>query len=170
MRRPFRRHEAASALIAPALMTITLYNRQRRVRVNLGWLRRFAWLALARCVEQSADGRFALRQRGEVDVVLVSDRVIARLHQEFMGIAGATDVITFEHGEVVISAETARSRAPEFGHSTEAEVALYIVHGLLHLNGFDDIAPHDAARMHRVQNRIWKACVAQLPSPGEEEK
>lgn len=147
-------------------MTIILYNRQRTVRVELGWLRRFAWLALAQCVEQSGDRRFALRRLSEVEIVLVSDRTIARLHKDFMNIAGATDVITFEHGEIVISAETARRRAPEFGHSADAEIALYLVHGLLHLNGFDDLAPRDAARMRRAQDRIWKACLAQLPSAG----
>ncbi len=145
-------------------MTITLLNRQRAMRLDLGWLRRFAWLALAQCQEHSADGRFALRQLAEVEVVLVSDRTIARLHQQFMAISGATDVITFDHGEIVISAETARRRAPEFGHAAAAEIALYLTHGLLHLNGFDDRTPRDAARMCRVQNRLWKACLAQLPA------
>ncbi len=148
-------------------MTITLTNRQRKVPVKLGWLRRFAWLALSECREVCADDRFALKHLPEVEVTILSDRVIGQVHEEFMDIPGATDVITFEHGEIVMSAETARVYAAEHGHSVEEELALYTVHGLLHLNGFEDANPRDAARMHKVQDRIWKACLAQLPSPSE---
>lgn len=148
---------------ARRFVSIVIQNRQRRVPLDLAWMRRFAEVALERCVEHSADGRFALSGLEEVEVALVSDRVIDRVHREFMGIAGATDVITFEHGEIVVSAETARRRAPEFGHSAEEEAALYVVHGLLHLNGFDDRSPRDAARMHRVQTRVWRACLRTVP-------
>ncbi len=141
---------------------IAVLNRQRGVRLDLAWLRLFARAALPRCAGVSADGRFALTQIAEVSVALVSDRAIGRLHAQFMGIPGPTDVITFEHGDIVISAETARARAPEFGHSTEAEIALYTVHGLLHLNGFDDATPPDAAQMRKVQARLWRACLAEL--------
>lgn len=144
-------------------MTVTLQNRQRAVALDTAWLRRFAETALPACAEVSANGRHALRALAEVEIAIVSDRVIDRVHRQFMGIAGATDVITFDHGEIVISAETARARAPEFGHGIEEEIALYTVHGLLHLNGFEDAAPRDAAAMRRVQDRIWKACLRRLP-------
>jgi probable rRNA maturation factor len=75
-----------------------------------------------------------------------------------MSIPGATDVITFEHGEIVISAETARAYAREHQHSVEHEIALYIVHGLLHLNGYDDTTPEAKREMFRVQDEVW-ACV-----------
>jgi probable rRNA maturation factor len=146
-------------------VTITLTNRQRRVPLKLGWLRRFAWLALSECQGECADGRYALRHLPEVEVTILSDRVIGELHEEFMNIPGPTDVITFEHGEIVMSAETAKEYAREHGHSTEEELALYTVHGLLHLNGFEDTTSRDAVRMHKVQNRIWKSCLAQLPTP-----
>ncbi len=146
-------------------MPISLQNRQRAIRVDLPWLRRFAALALAPAADCSDDGRFALRALEEIEVTLVSDRTIARIHQEFMSMPDATDVITFEHGELIISAETARRRAPEFGLRLEEEIALYTVHGLLHLNGFEDADPKDASRMRAAQSRIWKSCLAQLPSP-----
>jgi probable rRNA maturation factor len=146
-------------------VTITLANRQRQVPIKLGWLRRFAWLALSECRNQSADDRFALQHLPEVEVTILSDRVISRVHEEFMDIPGATDVITFDHGEIVMSAETARQYATEHGHSVEEELALYTVHGLLHLNGFEDATSRDATRMHKVQDRIWKSCLAQLPTP-----
>lgn len=145
--------------------TIRLTNRQRRVRFNADWLRHIAGVALQNCRDVCGDGRFALRALGEVEVVIVSDRVIARVHEQFMGIAGATDVITFEHGEIVISAETARANAAEFGTTIERELALYTIHGLLHLNGFADATPPDAARMRRVQDRVLKKCLAQIPPP-----
>lgn len=138
-------------------MDITISNRQRSVRVDLGWLRTFSAAALEVCTELSGDGEFALRELDEVEVAIVSDAVIARVHVDFMGIAGATDVITFDHGEIVISAQTAATCAAERGHSVNEELALYIVHGLLHLNGYDDMTPPERRAMHTVQNRVWRA-------------
>lgn len=146
-------------------MKIQVENRQRTVPVNLAWLRRFAETALEKCARHSADGRFALAQLPEIEVAIVSDRVIARVHRQFMGIPGATDVITFAHGEIVMSAQTAEAHARDFGHPTGQELALYTVHGLLHLNGYEDATARDAARMHRTQDRVLKACLASLPVP-----
>ena len=146
-------------------MKIHIENRQRSVPVNLAWLRGFAEVAVEKCARQSGDGRFALAQLAEVEVAVVSDRVIARVHREFMGLAGATDVITFAHGEIVMSAPTAQRYAREYGHSTDCELALYTVHGLLHLNGYEDATAREAARMRRMQDRILRACLALHPSP-----
>jgi probable rRNA maturation factor len=131
-------------------------NRQRRVRFDVGWLRRFAVMALAECVHRSGDGFFALKRMPLVEVAVVSDAVIARVHEDFMKVPGPTDVITFGHGEIVLSADTAKRMAAEHGHSVAEEMALYIVHGLLHLNGYDDLKALDRARMHRAQDRIWR--------------
>ena len=140
-------------------------NRQRRVPIDLAWVRSAADLALPRCLALSDDGRFALRDLEEITVVIVSDAAIARLHRDFMGIAGPTDVLTFEHGEIAISAETARDYAARYDQKVEVEIALYIIHGLLHLNGFDDLSPHPAARMHRAQQRVLRAVRAALTKP-----
>jgi probable rRNA maturation factor len=140
-------------------------NRQRAVRFDVKWLRRFAPLAFEKCRAISDDSRFALRRIPEVTIVVVSDRRIARLHQDFMGITGATDVITFEHGDIVMSAETAQLHALKRGQAVEEELALYTVHGLLHLNGFEDSAPKPAARMRKVQTRVFRECLAQVPVP-----
>ena len=146
-------------------MNLHVQNRQRAVRFDVIWLRRFAAIAFARCREISDNGQFVLRQIAEVNVVVVSDRRIARLHEDFMGIAGATDVITFEHGDIVISAETARRHAAQHGQRIEEELALYTVHALLHLNGFEDSALKPAARMRKVQSRVFRECLAQFPVP-----
>ncbi len=144
-------------------MTVHVENRQRAVPVNLPWLRCLAEVAGAMCARESADGRFALAQLAEVEIAIVSDRVIARVHRDFMGIAGPTDVITFAHGEIVLSAPTAQRYAGQYGHSTDEELALYIIHGLLHLNGFEDAAARAAARMRRVQERLLRACLMRVP-------
>ena len=89
-----------------------------------------------------------------MNVVLVSDRRIAEIHRRFMNAPDPTDVITFQHGEVFISTETAKHQALEFRTSFENELRLYLAHGLLHLAGFDDKTPGGAAEMKRVQERI----------------
>jgi len=87
-------------------------------------------------------------------VVIIGDRQMARLHQRFSGVPGPTDVLTFHHGEIVISAETARRQARAFGSTTENELRLYILHGLLHLCGFDDASARARAAMHQVQDQL----------------
>lgn len=141
---------------------ITVANRQRTVRFDLAWLRRLAVLALAECRPHSADGAHALQALPELEVTVVSDRAIAAVHARFMAIPGATDVITFEHGEIVIGAGVAVAQAAEHGERLEHELGRYIIHGLLHLNGHDDRTPADRRRMHRVQEGVMKACLAKM--------
>ncbi len=150
-------------------MNITLTNRQRRVRFDVERLRRIAAAALGECVGESGDGRFRLKQQPFVEVAVVSDKVIAKVHVDFMAVPGATDVITFDHGEIVVSADTAERESAGRGHGVTEELALYIVHGLLHLNGHDDIAADDRKRMHRAQDRIWRRVLARVPGPGKNE-
>jgi probable rRNA maturation factor len=90
----------------------------------------------------------------EIFVWLVSDRRMARLHRQFLDQTGPTDVLTFQHGEIFISVETAKRHAPVFGNSLMRELQLYIVHGLLHLHGFDDRTQSGARRMKRMQEKI----------------
>jgi len=143
--------------------TVALVNRQRRVQLNTAWLRRVAKAALPVCSDLSDDGRFALRELPEIVVAIVSDPVISKIHVDFMGIEGPTDVITFDHGEIVISADTARAYAGQFDHPVEQELALYTIHGLLHLNGFDDLSSAPATRMRQAQTRILRQVLAQIP-------
>src|SRR5688572_17345904 len=98
---------------------ISVLNRQRRLRLQIRWLREAAAPALRTCRTVSGDGRFALNELTEITVAVVSDAAISKIHEEFMGIAGATDVITFEHGDIVVSADTAHACAARFTHTTE---------------------------------------------------
>ncbi len=146
-------------------MQIALINRQRRIRLDMRRLTQLAEISLAECVRNSADARRALAKFPLVEVAVVSDTVIARVHRQFMNMPGATDVITFDHGEIVVSADTAKRCAAEHGHGMIEELALYIIHGLLHLNGYDDIEPRDRVKMHRVQDRIWRRILAAADFP-----
>ena len=92
----------------------------------------------------------------EIGIVLVSDRRIAALHDEFMSDPSPTDVITFLHGEIVLSAETARREARRRGLRVPEEVARYAVHGLLHLAGWSDGDAGASADMRAMQEKILR--------------
>jgi probable rRNA maturation factor len=79
---------------------------------------------------------------------------MAALHKEFCGRAGPTDVLTFRHGEIVISVETAVRQARMFHSNRMCEIQLYLLHGLLHLAGFDDAMPDARKRMHQLQRKL----------------
>ncbi len=79
---------------------------------------------------------------------------MAALHKAFCGLAGPTDVLTFQHGEIVISAETAVRQARVFHSNVMAEIQLYLLHGLLHLAGFSDVTAHQQKRMQRLQKKL----------------
>ena len=89
-----------------------------------------------------------------IDVILLSDSRMSNLHHRFLQIDGPTDVMTFQHGEIFISVETARREASAYRTSLEEEIQLYLVHGLLHLCGFDDKNPWSAKTMRAAQVRI----------------
>ena len=139
---------------AVTIPTITVHNRQRAMRVNLETWREFAKHALRACLEIPEKKIGVLTKLPQVDVVLVSDRRMSELHRRFLHQPGPTDVITFQHGEIFISTETARKQARRFGNTIEREICLYIAHALLHLHGFDDKDRRAAAEMKRTQEKL----------------
>jgi probable rRNA maturation factor len=143
-----------------ALPRITVRNLQRTVPVNIGDLEKFAAKALRACLRLRKRKPTDLTKLSEIFVWLVSDRRMASLHRQFLNQTGPTDVLTFQHGEIFISVETARRHARVFGNSLVRELRLYIVHGLLHLHGFDDRKRTDAREMERMQKRILTAANA----------
>jgi probable rRNA maturation factor len=92
----------------------------------------------------------------EIVAVLVSDRRITAMHLQFMQIAGATDVITFQHGEIIISVETAHRQAIQLGKELIEELCLYLLHGLLHLAGYEDATDSGFREMERLQRRLMR--------------
>ena len=136
---------------APA---VTVHNRQRAVKIDVEKLQAFAERAGRISSKPHPPKKTASKQLAEIHVVLISDRRMSELHREFLEAEGSTDVITFQHGEIFISAETARRQARTFGTSLQDEIRLYLVHGLLHLRGFDDKTLSGARVMRAMQERI----------------
>jgi len=92
--------------------------------------------------------RAAVGLEGEVHVLLADDRTLRRLNRRFRGKDKATDVLSFPagaagdasrgiEGDLAISLETAARQAARFGHSLRDEVRVLLLHGTLHLAGFD---------------------------------
>jgi len=131
-------------------------NLQRKISVNVAELEKFAGNALSRCLQLQKHKRTDLRKLNAVAVWLISDRRISQLHLRFLGESSPTDVITFHGGEIFISVETARRNAREFGNSLTSEIKLCVVHGLLHLHGFDDQEPRDLRTMKNTQEKILR--------------
>ncbi len=98
-----------------------------------------------------------LGQRKGITVVLVGDAEIAELHERYLGVAGPTDVLSFPTGEIVVSADTAAREARARGSEPLHELVLYVVHGALHLDGFDDQSPTARRRMRAAERRILQS-------------
>jgi probable rRNA maturation factor len=127
--------------------------------------------------------RFKL-SRATVSIAIVNDAEIRRLNKRFLNRSTTTDCLSFNLSdeknafsgrkararrekhilksprsagrllEVVVNGETAAKQANIRGHSGEAELALYVVHGLLHNLGFDDSTQPEAKRMHDTEDEI----------------
>jgi probable rRNA maturation factor len=130
-------------------MQLKVLNRQRKYRLPVSDLCTFAQTLVPHVLSVA---RNPIPE--EILVVLVSDRKISAIHEQFMGIAGATDVITFQHGEILISVETAARQATEYESDLLPELRLYIAHGLLHLAGYEDHSEDGFREMAKIQNEL----------------
>jgi len=140
-----------------AVPEISVYNHQSAVDIASSLLIRFessAQRAIPKVLAVAKINDSALTQLNEVEVSLVDDTTIADVHMRFMDVPGATDVITFDHGEIHISVETAQSQASDFGNDFERELMLYVVHGLLHLAGHEDASDQGRDTMDELQQRV----------------
>jgi probable rRNA maturation factor len=107
--------------------------------------------------------RFKL-SKATVSIAIVDDAESARVNAEFLNSNSPTDCISFDLSDndkdvpktfdLVVNAERAVKEAGLRGHSGEAELALYITHGLLHNLGFDDSTPERAKKMHDTEDEI----------------
>jgi probable rRNA maturation factor len=149
-----------------AVPKTVLYNRQKALKVPLPWLRRLVKAAVPGCMAQGKQCDDAvLVTLPEVEITFVDDAEIARVHDEFLNDPTPTDVITFHHGEILISTETAARQALDHGQPFEHELALYAIHGLLHLAGWHDEDDAEAEAMARVQAGILQQALAKVGSP-----
>jgi len=90
----------------------------------------------------------------EIEFNLINDETICDLHAQFMDDPTPTDVITFHHGEVFISYDTALREADERTIPLAEELFRYHVHGLLHLAGYDDLSEPEYTEMHALQESL----------------
>src|SRR5205823_4586029 len=140
--------------VESAVPKITVRNLQCKIAVDVVDLESFAVKAAKLCLHLPRKTKTDLSKLPGISILIVSDRKIAALHRQFMNELGPTDVMTFQHGEIFISAETARRNARRFGSTVARELCLYVVHGLLHLHAFDDRDKASARKMQIVQRKI----------------
>ncbi|HTB82676.1 MAG TPA: rRNA maturation RNase YbeY [Candidatus Sulfotelmatobacter sp.] len=142
-------------------MNVVITNRQRAKKID------------ARLLKEIVAGLFAeLKiEEAEIGINLVGAREMALVNETFLQHEGSTDVITFDHrdskskiqnpkseiyGELFICIDDAMVQAREFGTSWQAEITRYIVHGVLHLLGYDDLKPHLRRKMKHQENRLMR--------------
>jgi probable rRNA maturation factor len=142
--------------------SLKLYNRQRKHQPSLPWLRKVIKAALPLCIAEAKSPEAPLLNLNEIESTIISDAEISRVHAEFLDDPTPTDVITFHHGEILVSADTAVRQGAEHGQTFDQELALYLIHGLMHLGGWDDHEEAEAKEMAQKQEGILKQVTAQL--------
>lgn len=112
---------------------------------------------------RAAAGPGGLVPPGELSIAFVTDAALARLHGDFLDDPSSTDVITFEGdpaaglaGEICVSADTAAAFAQKHGLPFAEELLRYVVHGWLHLAGYDDLEPAKKRRMRAAEERALR--------------
>jgi probable rRNA maturation factor len=148
------------------LITIQIANRQKRLCIDRRRVRR-----AVRAILDDAGVNDA-----QVSVAVVDDATIASLHAEFLGDPAPTDVLSFVlersprrlEGEIVTSAETAATSAPRFRCTPEEELLRYVIHGALHLVGYNDATPSERTKMRRTEQAYLDGsdqCQRKKPRP-----
>ncbi len=157
-------------------ITVEIGDIQSHVRIDRGvWIARTKRSLAALGVD-----------RGAISIVFVDDATIREINNKQLGHDWATDVVTFPisepgaeplEGEIVISTQTAVAWAREENGDPDRELELYLVHGLLHLLGYDDGAEEDVARMRLRERELLNdrseldlAAAASVDSATDEER
>lgn len=145
---------------------VSIQNAQKKVKISLE-----KYSERASCILRllSKTKKHRLLPLTGVNFRFVDDAEIKKWHRDFLGDSSPTDVIAFSMregvalkseedglGDVVISVETARRQARQFGKSLDEELTLYMIHGVLHLLGYDDLQPSKKKVMDRLQFSILK--------------
>jgi probable rRNA maturation factor len=133
---------------------LSFSHRARATSYRSARLEKLVTVALPHCLAIAKKHHAELAALPAVEITILGARAMAKVHRDFLGIPGPTDVITFPYGEILVCAPVAADRAREFGHDTTTELALYAIHGLLHLSGHDDITPAKEKRMAAAQEKI----------------
>lgn len=141
--------------------SVAVANRHPRLRVPTGSVERLTAVLDDHAARLAPRG--STMPDGELSVVFLDDSSLAKLHADFLRDPSTTDVITFEGtpalgvaGEICVSADTAFTYARENDREFAAELALYVVHGWLHLAGHDDLEPRRKRAMRRAEARAMR--------------
>ena len=144
-------------------MTLTIANRQRARKINVRWLKEITGALLTELAGLDAS----------LEINLVSPAQMARVNRTFLQHEGPTDVITFDyreptpgaalHGELFICPEVAVLQAGEFGTDWRSELVRYVIHGILHLLGHDDLEAAARRKMKRVEGRWLRDIARRFP-------
>jgi probable rRNA maturation factor len=136
---------------------VCIFNRQRALKLDRILLRRLLRGLLEECLD---------RQDFELGVHFIAADEMARLNETFLGHHGSTDVITFNHqenaqgqklcGEIFISVDDALIHARRFRVRWPLELTRYMVHGVLHLEGYNDTDSVSRRAMKRRENKLLK--------------
>ncbi len=134
-------------------MKISVRNAQNHVRINVPSIKR---LILQVLKEEKTAGA------GEISLCVSDDREIRKVNRIYLGKDCPTDVIAFDlsggrtslYGDIIVSAETACACAREFRTAPAYELYLYIIHGVLHVLGYDDRTKQQRARMHKRELQL----------------
>ncbi len=153
-------------------MSLTVRSRQKTHPVDAWIIRRLAKWALS-VTEPGTDPKLGGHELG---VFLVGPEEMARINFSSLQHGGPTDVITFDYcepgdapkpgpilGDLFICPVVAEEYAREFGTTWPEEVARYLIHGVLHLRGYDDLNAVNRKIMKREENRLMKEAESRFP-------
>ncbi|TVM01016.1 MAG: rRNA maturation RNase YbeY [Candidatus Brocadia sp. WS118] len=115
------------------------------------------------------------KRDAELNLVFIDNKGIKEINKKFLGHNYATDVLSFAYhesplnntiaGEILVSVEMAVQQAQNRACSAEGEIALYLIHGVLHLLGYDDKKKGDAKRMHQREGDLLARLGYRVPVP-----
>ncbi len=138
--------------------SLLIRNQQRACRLDVRLLRRIARTLLRDLLVQ---------ERFQVAIYFVSQAEMSKLNERYLHHQGSTDVICFDYsepnqpkglvGDVVVCVNEAIAQAPRFRTSWQEELVRYLVHGVLHLCGYDDRTPGVRREMKRLEDRCLRS-------------
>ncbi len=139
-------------------MPVAIRNQQRLHKVATARLKKLAQRALD-LLDASDDN---------LSLVIVNDTSIRELNREFHATDTPTDVLSFDYGdgelEVIVNIKRAFAVAEQYRNTASQELALYVIHGILHLHGFDDLTPAKRRKMRAAERRLLKSLAAECLS------
>ena len=137
---------------------LTVIDSQNSINFDLEYIKSKVHGAFQLCLRKSKESA-PLKELNSIEISIIDDKQIAKVHGEFMNDLSPTDVITFDYGEILVSAETALSNSEEIQVSLENEILLYIIHGMLHLGGYLDGSNEEFKEMKSLQEMILDSCL-----------